>query len=294
MARQTQPDRHLCVYRHKDVLASAAALNLRDMEVLTPSSHQLQIGVNMAEYVSQRQRLSLRTKLSKYLLKFSKYLLTSARAGVSGAAKGGSEGVMPERANSLAYASFAGALVAAAILGLDTTPSAGADCLENPDLRITQPGHWYFHSDRTQNRKCWYFQPAEVAAPAATADAPASQPVAAGRDDLQQSLLSRFATELAQSFHSQPQQREAQQNSIPANSVEATQTVSPRPAKPDRAARWERPRVAPPPTTTGAASAEKGDQPQRPAADSPPNVAEREALFQDFVKWQMERDVFGQ
>ena len=212
---------------------------------------------------------------------------------------GGSEGVMPERANSLSSAFFAGALAAAAMLGLDTTASAAADCLENPDLRITQPGRWYYHSDRTQNRKCWYFQPAEARAPEATADAPAAAPAPAGREDSQQSLLSRFATDFVQSFHSQPQQRESQPNSIPDNSVEAGQTISPGPAKPNRTARWERPRVAPPQTTTGAASAEQRDQPQRPAVDSnekrdpPPNVAEREALFQDFVKWQMDRDVFG-
>jgi hypothetical protein len=240
----------------------------------------------MAEHGSQHQRFSPRTKLSNYLL-------TSACAGISGAARGGLGGVMPERANSLASAFIAGALAAAAILGLDATPSAGADCLENPDLRITQPGHWYYHSDRTQNRKCWNFQPAETGALQPAAAAPASQAAGVERSDSPQALLSRFATDLAQSLQSQPQQRELQQNSIPVNSVEATQTISPRPAKPDKAARLERPRVAPPPTTTGAASVEKRDQPQRPAADSPPNVAEREALFQDFVKWQMERDVFG-
>ena len=203
---------------------------------------------------------------------------------------------MPERANSLASAFFAGALVAAAILGLDATASAAADCLENPDLRITQPGRWYYHSDRTQNRKCWYFQPAEVGPPEATAGASASPPATAGREDSQQSLLSRFATELTQSFHSQPQQRESQQNSIPNNSVEATQTIAIRPAKPNGTARRDRPRIAPPPTTTGAA---QHSPPQPPAVDNnekhepPPNVAERELLFQDFVKWQMERDVFG-
>ncbi len=210
---------------------------------------------------------------------------------------GGSEGVMPERANSLKSAFAAGTLAAVVILGLDKTASAAADCLENPDLRITQPGRWYYHSDRTQSRKCWYFQPAETAAPEATAPAPAPAPAA--REDSQQSLLSRFATELTQSFQSQPQQREPQQNSIPDNSAEARQTISPKPAKPNATARRERSRVAPPPATTGAASAEQRDQPQRPAvdsnekSDSPPNVAEREALFQDFVKWQMERDVFG-
>jgi hypothetical protein len=245
--------------------------------------------------------------LSKYLLKFSKYLLISARTGVSGAAEGGSEGVMPERANSLASAFFAGTLAAAALLDFNTMAFAATDCLDGPDLRIAQPGHWYYYSDRTQNRKCWYFQPAEVRAPEATANALAFAPAAARVEDPEQSPLSRFARDFvqsfysqpAQSFYSQPQQRELQQNSIQNNSVEATQTISPRLAKPSRTARWERPQIAPPPTTNGAAISEQRDTPQRPAAeknekhDPPPNVAEREALFQDFVKWQMERDVFG-
>lgn len=210
---------------------------------------------------------------------------------------------MPERANSLASAFFAATLAAAAMLGLNTTASAAADCLDSPDLRLTQPGHWYYHSDRTQNRKCWYFQPAEVkpqeAAVNAPASAPASTPATTGNEDLQQSPLSRFARGLAQGLYSQSQQRESEQKSIPDNTVEATQTISPAPVKPNRTAREERLRISPPPTTNGSAIPEQRDQPQRPAAernekrDSPPNVAEREALFQDFVKWQMERDVFG-
>jgi hypothetical protein len=203
---------------------------------------------------------------------------------------------MPERANSLASAFIVSALAAAALLGLNRTAFAAAECLENPDLRITQPGHWYFYSDRTQSRRCWHFQPAEEAS--ANAAAPAL-PATAANDDSQQSILSRLAAHLSQTFSSPPQQRETQQNSIPDDSGEAAQTIPPRPAKPDKTVRRERPDIAPPPTTTGAATAERREPPQRSAADrndkrDPPlNVAEREALFQDFMKWQLERNVFG-
>lgn len=213
---------------------------------------------------------------------------------------------MPERANSFASAFFAGTFTAAALLDFNTIASAATECLDGPDLRVAQPGHWYYYSDRTQNRKCWYFQPAEVRAPEATANAPAFAPATARTED-SESPVSRFARDFVQSFYSQPAQgfysqppqRESQRNNIPDNSIEAKQTISPMPAKPQRTVRWERPRIEPPPATTGAASAEQRDPPQRPAAernekrDPPANVAEREALFQDFVKWQMETELFG-
>jgi hypothetical protein len=194
---------------------------------------------------------------------------------------------------------LAGALVAAALAGMGTTVSTAAECLENPDQRVTEPGHWRYHLDRTLNRRCWHFEP-EVAASAAAAGAPAATPAAA--DDAQQpSLLSRFAAGLSQTLSApvqQPQLQQAQQSSIPDNTGETAQAVSPK--KPARTVvRRERPQPAPQPvpqpTTTGAA--ERHDQAaaadKNAKSDPTLNVAEREALFQDFVKWQLERNVFG-
>jgi hypothetical protein len=46
---------------------------------------------------------------------------------------------------------------------------AASDCIEQPDSRPAQGGHWYYHSDRVNNRKCWYFVgPAPIAPQAAT------------------------------------------------------------------------------------------------------------------------------
>jgi hypothetical protein len=209
---------------------------------------------------------------------------------------------MPERAKLLASAFFAGTLAVAATLGPNTIASA-ADCLENPDQRITQPGHWYYHSDRAQNRKCWYF---EAAVAPAGALAPAA-PATTANDDSQQSLLSRVQAGLSQAFSPPPQQ--PQQVTIPDASSEAPQTISKPPRKHASTARQERPQIErpviePPPTTTGVAASERLDQPQRPAAekpaaqknekrDPPIDVADREALFQDFMKWQLDRNVFG-
>jgi hypothetical protein len=192
---------------------------------------------------------------------------------------------MPERAKSLASAFIAGTLALAALPGVNTAASAAADCLESPDLHVAQPGHWSYYTDRSLNRRCWHFDPAEAPAPAqAAAPAPA----------VNEDPLSRFAASLSQTFSPPPPQ--PQQNSIPDSSGEALQTISPKPAKPARTVRREQPKIAPPPTTNGAATAERHDQSRQPAAennekrDPPINVTEREILFQDFVKWQMERD----
>jgi hypothetical protein len=97
---------------------------------------------------------------------------------------------MPARANSTESAFIAGTLAAAALLGLNTTASSTTECLENPRLRSADPGHWYYRSDRTRHRRCWFFVPAEV-----TADTPISAPPAAAvGDDSRQSWLS-FITE---------------------------------------------------------------------------------------------------
>lgn len=52
---------------------------------------------------------------------------------------------------------------------------ADAACVVQPDRSAPQGRHWYFHSDREKNRKCWYLLPAATAAPAATDDVPAPE-----------------------------------------------------------------------------------------------------------------------
>jgi hypothetical protein len=184
---------------------------------------------------------------------------------------------MPARTNSLESAFIAGTLAAVTLLGLNTMASSAPECLENPDLRAIKPGHWHYRSDRSLNRRCWFFVSAE-----GIVETPESAPPAAtlGGDSRQ------------------PSQREVlqtQPNAIPDRSGEAPQSISPKSARPNKTVRRDGSQIAPPPATTGAA--DQRDQPEQSANNekqgSSLDEANRKALFQDFVKWQLDRNLFG-
>jgi hypothetical protein len=212
---------------------------------------------------------------------------------------------MPNRANSLVPALFAGSLFASslattALLGVNVTASEAAECLESPH-GTAEPGHWYYHSERAQNRRCWFFQPAEARSAEAMAN-PQTAPVqAAPNDGTPPSLLSQLTAGFSQHAPSPPQQSAPQQNNIPNDPGEVAKTASPKATKVSRRQRLQ---DTPAPATNGAASsaasAEQHDQSQQPAEakgekpqQQPVDVVERETLFQDFMKWQQERAVFG-
>jgi hypothetical protein len=123
-------------------------------------------------------------------------------------------------------------------------------------------------------------------------------PVPTVGDHSLQSLLSYFTAAFSQPPSPPPHQMEVlqtQPNAVPDRSGEATQTISPKPARPNKAVRRGRPQFAPPPTTTGAAV--RSDRPEQSTSnekqDLPLNEADGEALFQNFVKWQLDRNLFG-
>ena len=164
---------------------------------------------------------------------------------------------MPERTNSLASAVIAGTLAAATLVCLNAASSA-AECEKRT------PGSYRW--DWPLHPECGLFAPAEV-----TTETPVSA-VTAGDDS-----------------------RKSQPNTIPDRRDEATQSSSPEPARRNKTVRREPPQIAPPLTTTGAADLR--DQPKQSASVekqfSPLNEADRESLFQDFVKWQFDRNLFG-
>jgi hypothetical protein len=60
---------------------------------------------------------------------------------------------MPKRAASFATIVSA-ALLAAMAFGRPVL--AAGTCIEQPNQQATDGAHWYYHVDRTNNRKCWY------------------------------------------------------------------------------------------------------------------------------------------
>jgi hypothetical protein len=228
---------------------------------------------------------------------------------------GGSEGVMPNRAKSFASALFggvlAGGVLAAALpFSLSVTASAAGECLESPNERTAQSGHWYYHFDRSLGRRCWFFQPSDARSSDSKPSESASPQTAAAppatNQDAQQSLLSRITSGFSQGFSPPPpQQNLPQQATVPDDQGDPAKTSqrTPRVTKVSRREKEkDRPQAAPAPATSGvavddrqpdssqqhASIAEKDEKPAAPA-----NVAEREALFQDFMKWQRDRTMYG-
>jgi hypothetical protein len=202
---------------------------------------------------------------------------------------------MPRRANPLVPAVFARSLAAAVVLGLSWVASAAADgCVEKPNLEINQAGHWYYYVDRVHHRRCWFFETSRATI------SPPSDRVAAANADPQPSWFSRFTAGVTQTLSPEPQQNIPQQSSVLDNSSTVTTTILPRYSRTNKIARREPPQIVPTPATNGVASAERHDQslPQ-PAVgkdeEHPPQLttADRETLFQDFLKWYIDRNVFG-
>jgi len=210
---------------------------------------------------------------------------------------------MPYRVNSLVRAVFAGSLAAAVLFGLNGTASAAGECIGKPDREVNQAGHWYYYVDRVNHRRCWFFEKSQTA----TSPSPPADRAPAPNADSQQSWFSRFTAGWAKPSYSEPQQTsisaftsEPQQNSIPDTSGIATKATSPKHPRTSKIVRQERSQTEPPPATSGVASTERRDQlvPQRTAEKDekqPPQLtdADRQALFDDFLKWYRDRSIFG-
>jgi len=210
---------------------------------------------------------------------------------------------MPHRVNSLVRAVFAGSLAAAVLFGLNGTASAASECIGKPSLDVSQAGHWYYHVDRVNHRRCWYFEPSQ----ATVSPPPSADRAPAPNADSQQSWFSRFAADVAKTFSPEPRQSsisafssELQQNSMLDNSSAATKTTSPKYPRTNKIARQERSQIETPPITNGIASSERHDElPSQRAGEKDEkhtpqlSAADRETLFNDFLRWHMERNVFG-
>jgi len=209
---------------------------------------------------------------------------------------------MPYRVNPLVSAAFIGSLAAAMFLCPNWAAWAAGECISKPDQEINQAGHWYYYVDRVHHRRCWFFEPSKAtASPPSSADR-----MPAPNTDSQQSWFSRFAADVAKTFSTEPQQNsisafssEPPQNSIPDNSSTATKLTSPKRSSTNKMASRERPQIEPP-TTSGVASTERQDQ-LPPQGNTEKNEkrspqltdTERQALFDDFLKWYRDRSIFG-
>src|SRR5262249_29376448 len=142
---------------------------------------------------------------------------------------GGSEGIMPYRVNSRVPSLFAGSLVAATLLDPSWAAAAARRCIETPDLGVNQAGHWDYHVDRENHRRCWFFEASESTVnPQTAADGPPAPDTVST-----ESWFSRFATDVAKTFSPEPRQNnimtfssESPQNGISESSSTVAKTTS--------------------------------------------------------------------
>jgi hypothetical protein len=169
-----------------------------------------------------------------------------------------------------------GLLATVIMLGTSCATLAGDDCLAGPSRPPAQGGHWYYRVDHVNNRKCWYLVEPEARAPTALAEPqPSPEPTP-------QPTFGSFFSSLSSGF---------------TRSTTATQPDTPVELKKDEAASGRQLPMARHPAAV-ATLAPKPHQlsRNRPPAEhaderpAPPlNQAERDALFQEFLRWKDRR-----
>jgi hypothetical protein len=171
------------------------------------------------------------------------------------------------------------------MLGTNCAALAADDCLAGPDRPPALGGHWYYRLDQAANRKCWYLVGPAARAPAAGVPAP---PPVSEAPPLP--TLGSFFSSLSAGFPGSPT---APQPDTTTGDARIMQNARPDDPRIDEATLGRQPRVARRPVS----EASLVPKPHRPAharppaehADeqaAPPSQAERDALFQEFLKWR--------
>jgi hypothetical protein len=177
-----------------------------------------------------------------------------------------------------------GLIASTMILGANAGAGATEECLTAPNRAPGPGGHWYFHFDRNQDRKCWYLT------------APAPQPAAeeAPASPLAPTVTTAPAPNPPPSFGSIFSSWTAGFSSAPAAPPPDTANAT-APARPDDAAAPRQPRAVHRSDSQQAALTPK---PRRPPPARAPvahaddggtaslTEAERDALFQEFLRWR--------
>jgi hypothetical protein len=168
-----------------------------------------------------------------------------------------------------------GVLAAATMLGTSHATLAADDCLTGPTRAPAPGGHWYYHLDRASDRKCWYL--VEPPSPAPLAQAPQLQFAPEPAAQPAQPGLGSFFSALGFPTTPQPNTTGDARIAQPAPADDLKNGEAP-PARQSRVTLASKPRrlvhLRPP--------AEHIED--RPAA--PLNQAERDALFEEFLKWR--------
>jgi hypothetical protein len=161
---------------------------------------------------------------------------------------------------------------------------AAGDCVVQPNRQLAQDGHWYYHVDRVNYRKCWYL--VEPRTRISLADVPAARP---SPDAALQQAFSSFVSLLSVDFTGT--KAAATQQDATNSDARALQT------RPDDLRNGDGPRVKrvrvarhPDFSTAGTARLNRqsptGPHGGRTDQPRPFDQAERDAQVQEFLRWK--------
>jgi hypothetical protein len=191
---------------------------------------------------------------------------------------------MSKRVISCVPALCAGLIATVIMLESDFATLAADDCLAGPNRPSAQGGHWYYRVDHAANRKCWYLVKPAARRPAA--DAPEPQPASeAAPQPTFGSIFSAFAAGF-------PGATAGAQPDPTTGDARITQTARPDDPRNDATAPGRSPRIARRPDVAALVPKQHRPVHARPPAEhadeqaAPPAQAERDALFQEFLKWR--------
>jgi hypothetical protein len=172
-----------------------------------------------------------------------------------------------------------GLFATAIVLGTNYAAHAAGDCLAGPNRPPAQGGHWYYRFDRSNNRKCWYL--VEPGAPTPVAAAPEPQPPP---EPASQPTFSSFFSSLTAGFSGPSSGTQPDAATGDPRSAQAARPDNPKNNEAESgrqpgmvlASKQHRPAHLRPPPVEHA-----DEQPAQPL-----NQAERDTLFQEFLRWK--------
>jgi hypothetical protein len=193
-------------------------------------------------------------------------------------------------------------LLAASIVD-GTVRAAGADtCLEKPNLQATEGGHWYYRVDRPTHRKCWY-QAGSGTRVVSAAPRQVPQQAKPSPSSSQPPKIIAWLSEIAASVTGA---NSSAANSSAANSsasvtgavsVKADEDAVARDTSIDQASprgrRWKhsKPKELPLPRLAQEEPLELLYWPEAEVTTPPSDPEYREALYQEFLRWQERRSI---
>ncbi len=190
----------------------------------------------------------------------------------------------------ISHVVLVGLLATAIMPSANTATRAAADCLAEPNHAPAPGGHWYYRLDRVNDRKCWYLVEPASQAPSQTPMAEEPPPAAVAPP---QPTFGSFFSTLSTGFPGSTVATPAD----PGGDMRALQTGPADDLKGDGAATTGQPRMLRRPELQAAPT----PKPHRPAhvqlrseqaaerPAGPLNQAERDALFQEFLRWRDRR-----